>query len=122
MEKISEGALDKRLSKKQILHRSKDFERLLKGGKRVRFESFDVVYGSNDFGYSRVGYIVSKKISKKAVVRNRVKRLFREYFRYNKSLFGSKDIIFICKRNISTWKPDTIEKSIRSSRRFNRDD
>jgi len=122
MEKIKDGTVNRCLPKSQVLRRSKDFERLLKGGKRVRFESFDVVYGSNDFGYSRVGYIVSKKISKKAVVRNRVKRLFREYFRYNKSLFGSKDIIFICKRNISAWKPDTIEKNIRSSRRFNRDD
>ncbi len=122
MEKINEGALDGRLSKERVLRRSKDFERLLKGGKRVRFESFDVVYGSNDFGYSRVGYIVSKKISKKSVIRNRVKRLFREYFRYNKSLFGSRDIIFICKRNISTWKPDTIESNIRSSRRFNKYD
>ncbi len=118
MEKIKDGAVNNCLPKSQVLRRTKDFERLLKGGKRVRFESFDVVYGLSDLGYSRVGYIVSKKVSKKAVVRNRIKRLFREYFRHSKSLFASRDIIFICKRDISDWDPDMIGKNIQSSRLF----
>ncbi len=121
MEKIK-GGLGNNLPKWRVLHRNKDFEQLLKSGKRVRLKSFDLLYSSNNLGYSRVGYIVSKKISKKAVVRNRVKRLFRECFRSNKSFWGSKDILFICKKNISSWKPEMIEEDIKHSKRFGRDD
>lgn len=118
MEKIKNGAVNNCLPKSRVLHRTKDFEGLLKGGKRARFESFDVVYGLNDLGYSRVGYIVSKKVSKKAVVRNRIKRLFREYFRHSKSLFSSRDVIFICKRDIADWNPGMIGKTIQNSKLF----
>ena len=118
MEKIN-GVLDKSLPKQQILHRSKEFEQLLKGGKKVSLNNFDIIYSSNNFGYPRIGYIVNKKISPKAVVRNRIKRLFREYFRHNKPYFGSKDIIFICKKDISSWKPEMIGETIRGSVEFN---
>lgn len=91
------------LPKEQVLHSSKDFLKLLRGGKRLRSESFELIYGPNNLGYPRIGYIVSKKISSKAVIRNRIKRIFREYFRHNKALFGSNDIIFVCKKDISSW-------------------
>ena len=35
----------------------------------------------NSLGYSRLGLIVAKKIVRRAVVRNRVKRILREVFR-----------------------------------------
>lgn len=118
MEKINR-VLDNSLPKQQILHRSKEFEQLLKGGERVSLKNFDIIYSPNNFDYPRMGYIVSKKISAKAVVRNRIKRLFREFFRHNKPYFGSKDIIFICKKDISSWKPEKIGEEIRGSAEFN---
>ena len=95
--------VDLLLPKEQILHSSKDFLKLLRGGKRLKSEGFELVYRQNDLGYPRIGYIVSKEISSKAVIRNRIKRIFREYFRHNKRLFGSNDIIFVCKKDISGW-------------------
>lgn len=95
--------VDSLLPKEQILHSSKDFLKLLRSGKRLGSDGFELIYGPNDLGYPRVGYIVSKKISSKAVIRNRIKRIFREYFRHNKPLFGSNDIIFVCKKDISSW-------------------
>ena len=95
--------VDSFLPKEQILHSSKDFLKLLRGGKKLGSDGFELIYGPNDLGYPRVGYIVSKKISSKAVIRNRIKRIFREYFRHNKPLFGSNDIIFVCKKDISSW-------------------
>ncbi|MGI9534482.1 MAG: ribonuclease P protein component [Thermodesulfobacteriota bacterium] len=118
MEKIN-SVLDNSLPKQQILHSSKEFEQLLKGGKRVNLKEFDIIYSTNNFGYPRMGYIVSKKISTKAVIRNRIKRLFREYFRHNKSYIGSRDIIFICKQDISSWNPKMIGEYIRGSVEFN---
>ncbi len=37
----------------------------------------------NQFDYSRLGLIVAKKVARRAVMRNRVKRLLREMFRIN---------------------------------------
>ena len=107
--------VDSLLPKKQILHSNKDFLKLLRGGKRLRSENFELVYGPNGLGYPRVGYIVSKEISSKAVLRNRIKRIFREYFRHNKPLFGSNDIIFVCKKDISDWNFKMIGDVVGSS-------
>ena len=118
MEKI-DRVLEGSLPKRQILHSSKEFEQLLKGGKRVSLNNFDIIFKANNFSYPRMGYIVSKKISAKAVVRNRIKRIFREYFRQNKQFFGSNDIIFICNKDISSWKPEKIGEQLRGSVEFN---
>lgn len=113
------GRENLRLPKEQILHRSKDFDKLLRGGKKFRSDAFDLVYAPNNLSYPRIGYIVGKKISAKAVVRNRIKRIIREYFRNNKEKFGSNDVIFICKIDISSWKPEKIGEGIRGSADFN---
>ena len=107
--------VDLLLPKEQILHSSKDFLKLLKGGKRLGLEGFELIYGPNGLGYPRIGYIVSKKVSSKAVKRNRIKRIFREYFRHNKPLFGSNDIIFVCKKDISSWNLKMVGEAVGDS-------
>lgn len=107
--------VDLLLPKEQILHSSKDFLKLLKGGKRLGLEGFELIYGPNGLGYPRIGYIVSKKVSTKAVKRNRIKRIFREYFRHNKPLFGSNDIIFVCKKDISSWNLKMVGEAVGDS-------
>ena len=100
--------LDFSFPKHQKLSSRKDYLRLLKGGKRVKLNSFDIIYSPNNLEYPRLGFIVGKGISGKAVVRNKIKRLFREYFRHNKQLFGSRDIVFVCKKDISSWNFEKI--------------
>ncbi|MDD5547922.1 MAG: ribonuclease P protein component [Candidatus Pacebacteria bacterium] len=59
---------------------------------------------SSDLPFSRFGLIVSKKISKKAVDRNRIKRLVFNYLRKNISLnrknSKSDDVLIITMKNI----------------------
>ena len=38
-------------------------------------------YRDNDLGHARLGLAISKRVSKRAVERNRIKRLLRESFR-----------------------------------------
>jgi ribonuclease P protein component len=56
------------------LKRKKDFELVFKRGKALRGKLLVLKFVVNEDGRPRVGIVVSKKISKKAVVRNKVRR------------------------------------------------
>jgi ribonuclease P protein component len=61
---------------------------------------FTTVTCDNTQGIKRLGITVTKKTGK-AVKRNRIKRLIREFFRLNKSLFpAGHDVVIMAKRNI----------------------
>ncbi len=55
---------------------------MVKAGTRVNGMYFDIkVLIDEDLEFPKFSVVVSKKISKKAVVRNRIKRITREAFR-----------------------------------------
>jgi ribonuclease P protein component len=68
------------LDKKNRLIKKKDFENVFRNGKKYGlFE--DKIYLKvidNNLKESRFGLVVSKKVSKKAVIRNKIKRRLRE--------------------------------------------
>jgi ribonuclease P protein component len=57
-----------------------DYQKLYKTGRRISSERFVMFSRENVSGRSRLGITVSRKVGS-AVIRNRVKRLFREIFR-----------------------------------------
>lgn len=69
------------LPKENRLKKKKDFERLFKKGKSFREDFLVLRVNRNNLNKNRFGFIVSKKISKKAVVRNKIKRQLREIVR-----------------------------------------
>lgn len=58
-------------------------------------------FQSNNLGYPRLGVVASRKSLKKAVIRNRVRRIVKEDFRLHKFRLPSIDMVFIAK-SIST--------------------
>jgi len=65
---------------------------------------FTTITCSNDRGTKRLGITVTKKAGN-AVRRNRIKRLIREFFRLNKSLFpAGYDVVVMAKRNMPPVK------------------
>ena len=69
------------LSKKYRLKKKKDFERVYKQGKGIRQDFLFLRAGKNNLENSRIGIVVSAKVSKKAVERNLFKRRLREALR-----------------------------------------
>jgi ribonuclease P protein component len=62
---------------------------------------FTLKYARNEQIYSRVGFIISKKVSKKATVRNRAKRVFRTCIEKDFArITPGYDILFILQRHI----------------------
>jgi ribonuclease P protein component len=70
---------------------------LYKTGRKIHSERFILFWRENGIGHHRLGITVSRKVGN-SVVRNRVKRWFREVFRkYLREIPGQADIIINAK-------------------------
>ncbi len=88
------NTLDKieRLCSKRVV------ESLFKSGDSFFRHPYKIIYVANNLQYNRILITVPKRIFKKAVTRNLIKRRIRESYRLNKSsinLDNKLDIIFI---------------------------
>lgn len=59
---------------------------------------FRVLFKENQLSFNRFGFIVSKKIDKRAVGRNRLKRVLREAASHHLTARQGKDMLFIVKQ------------------------
>ena len=66
------------LAKKNRLTKDRDFDLVFKKGRTIDGKFVFFKLGKNDLQISRFGFIIGKKISKKAAVRNKIKRMLRE--------------------------------------------
>ncbi|MGE4267610.1 MAG: ribonuclease P protein component [Deferribacterales bacterium] len=72
---------------KDRLKITRDFERVFRQGKKKQGRFVCIHYLYNEEDRTRVGITVSKKVDKRAVVRNLIKRRLREIFRRNRQVF-----------------------------------
>lgn len=72
-----------------------EFAATLKSTWRGRDDLFGVYAVSNPYPHGRLGIVVSRKVSPRAVVRNRVKRQIREAFRHYQKNLGGLDIVVV---------------------------
>jgi len=92
------------------LRKNSDFKRVFDHGESLGGSSVAFYFCPNEVGHPRAGFIASKKISKRAVDRNRAKRLMREVFRLNKHRLKPVDIVFIARKGILGKKYQAVEK------------
>jgi ribonuclease P protein component len=86
-------ATSEQFPRKVRVVRSADYRTLYREGRKIQSGRF-VLFGlENKLGHSRLGLTVSRKVGG-AVVRNRIKRLFREIFRKSSNEIPSQfDIV-----------------------------
>jgi ribonuclease P protein component len=81
------------------LRKRPEFLRLSRNGRKVYSANFVVISKNNDLGETRLGVTVSGKVGN-AVVRNRIKRLVREFFRRHRpELLPGLDVLVIAKKS-----------------------
>ncbi|MEA2088332.1 MAG: ribonuclease P protein component [Patescibacteria group bacterium] len=101
------------LPKKERLQHRRDFDNAFKSSKGVFTKIVGIKFIANGLENSKFGIIVSNKISKKAVVRNRIKRQIREIIRLNlENIKKGFDIVIIIRIGIVGKKYQEIEKNI----------
>ena len=74
------------LSQANRLKKKKDFDEVFKKGRGVKEDFLFVKYCPNNKDCHRFGFVVSKAFSKKAVLRNKIKRRLRDLIREKISL------------------------------------
>lgn len=79
--------------------KKKDFDNVFKKGKTIANKLVFLKSLKNNLNNNQFGFIVSTKISKKAVIRNKIKRRLREIVRQTDTKPGF-DIIIIVKPEI----------------------
>lgn len=66
----------------------------------------------NDKGYARLGVVMTKKRARRAVLRNRLKRLIRESFRYNYRLFQGVDLVVMARHDALAADNQSLRQSL----------
>lgn len=78
-----------------------------------RSQSFKLLASENGLTHCRCGFIISKKIDKRAVVRNRSKRLLRSCVEeIMGKLNGKYDMLFIIQKNLTDKTHDDIMSEV----------
>jgi len=97
------------------IRKSSEYEGIFGTSKRLKSKHFNILYVHNSLGYSRAGIVVGKRNVRSAVKRNRIKRVVREVFRNNKSLFDSLDVVFLAKKWSDTLNYSNVEREIKEA-------
>jgi len=94
----------------------KELHRLQKKGRIAHFPLFSLLIGQNQTKVSRFGFIISKKIDKRAVRRNRIKRLLREAIRcLLPQIEKGYDVVFLVKKGIARQDYQTILLAVKKA-------
>ncbi len=97
---------------------AESYKYVFNDSQRFGNRSLTVLARVNELDHPRLGLAISKKCAKKAVDRNRIKRLFRESFRLNQHTLPNVDIVAMCKPSILSLDNAEIQRQIETQWRF----
>lgn len=99
------------LPKTALLCKPKEFQAVYRNGKRLRGKEFSLIFMPNGLNTNRLG--ISVHGVKKAVARNRIKRIIREFYRLNRQFISpSSDIVFAVRKNFPPATPQEVEHAV----------
>jgi ribonuclease P protein component len=87
------GALSLGLPPERRVRQAADFKRLYAQGRRFAVGGFTAVVLANTRGAPRLGLSVAARVLRRAVERNRMRRLIRESFRHHQHALPALDIV-----------------------------
>ncbi len=100
------------LTRQATLRGAKDFSFVFAKAKKVYGQHLTVLFRPSERAYPRLGLAISKKHSRTAVARNRVRRVVKESFRLHAPSLGGVDIVVLSKRGIADVDKASLRQSI----------
>ncbi len=89
--------LPRRFPQRVRLLKAAEFSRVFKNPLRSSDRLLTILAKPNEIGHARLGLAISKKHAKRAVDRNRIKRLVRESFRLKLAQLPAIDLVVMAK-------------------------
>ena len=99
-------------SKENRLLKNREFQTIYSESSKWISASFVVLGKIVDSSVPRLGVVVSKKIGG-AVTRNRIKRLCREVFRYNKVSYPNLNVVVIARKGVGAISNETVSSDVK---------
>jgi ribonuclease P protein component len=96
------------------LLRPGDFAALRGNAKRTSTSCFLAEYRPTVLSSARLGMAVSRKVSKLAVTRNRIRRTIRESFRLHRAALASVDVLLIARTRAAEQTNATLRAELES--------
>jgi ribonuclease P protein component len=90
------------------LLRPADFAELRGRGQRISVRHFHAEWRPTDAATARMGAAVSRRVSKRAVIRNRIKRQLRESFRHVRHQLPAIDVLVVARSSAAEQTPATL--------------
>jgi ribonuclease P protein component len=100
-----------RFTKAVRLRQRQDFLRAQAQGKRLHTRHFGVTLAPMAEGHPRLGLVVTRRLGK-AVQRNRVKRLLREFFRRHQTGLPAFDLVIMGKKGAQALSYHQVEEEL----------
>ena len=94
------------------LLQSEDYRRTIANRCRSDDQLFTVYAARRETGDARLGITVSRRVSTKAVQRNRLKRRVRESFRYHKRPLAGLDLVVIARQEANETGRLQVDQSL----------
>jgi ribonuclease P protein component len=95
------------------LRKSSEFQRVRQQGRSITSRLLILAWTANDVAQLHIGFVVSKRISKRAVERNYLKRLLSEALRpVLPELIPGWDIVLSARKDMLTADLRTLEQDI----------
>lgn len=91
-----------------------DFAFIIRNGKKIHSKIVSIHFLTKKEKNFRVGISVSKKVSNKAVVRNKIKRRLTAILDKNNDVLKKWDVVIIAKVDIVSWNFTEISENLQS--------
>ncbi len=91
-----------KLPQSMRITKAREYARIFKQGKHTHGKFWQIISTPSDNNNSTLGLAVSKKIHKRAVDRNLLKRLVRETFRLNQENLKGIELVVMTKNHAKT--------------------
>lgn len=76
-------------------------------------DCFTLLAAANQLGHPRLGLAISRKHARRAVARNRIKRVVRESFRLHQQALGALDIVVLARPGTENKTSSQMHASLR---------